>query len=182
MGKNKQQAAAEARSKKATSEVEPQPVAAVGPNPGQINGDTGKVNEQPKPNGKASPATVAAATQPAVVSKQTQTIETLKAGWVAKGVDLSKLTVKDDGKFKLLIVDEGWPTVRLGSTGGITVMELRSYASAFDAAMNGLELYQKQQAREQKKTVAAAPSQPAPKAAAPEAAKAPAAEKQSASA
>lgn len=153
MGTNKaQKQAAERAKKSATPEVQPTPVA-VGTNPGQINGDTGKVNP-PAP----APATVAAP------NKQQQTIEKIKEGWTAKGVDLSKLAIKDDGKFKLLIVDAGWPTVQIGPTGGITVLELKSYAKAFDAAMDGLSLYQKQQAREQKKAAATAPAPPAAKA------------------
>lgn len=160
MGKNKQQVATEARAKKATAKAAP--VEAVGPNPGQINGDTGKVNEQPKPEVKAAatPAT------PSQFTKQMQTIDKLKEGWTAKGVALDKLTVKDDGKFKLVVVAEGWPTVQVGPTGGITVTELKSYAKAFDAAMDGLALYDKQKAREQKKEAAAAPAR---KAATPEA-------------
>ncbi len=102
------------------------------------------------------------AAAPAQPNKQTETIERLKAGWTARGVNLDKLTIKDDGKFKLLIVDEGWPTVRLGSTGGITVVELKSYSSAFDAAMDGKELFEKQQAREQKKATTASAPAPAP--------------------
>jgi 2-keto-3-deoxy-6-phosphogluconate aldolase len=70
--------------------------------------------------------------------------------------------VKDDGKFKLVVVAEGWPTVQIGPTGGITVTELKSYAKAFDAAMDGLALYTKQKARETRKATATAP---APKAA-----------------
>jgi len=157
MAKNKQQVAAEARAKKSsTQEVQP----AVGTKPGQINGETGKVNEQaPAPTTK-------------VPSKQEQTIAKLKEGWTAKGVDLSKLSIKDDGKFKLVIVAAGWPTCTVGPTGGLGVTELKSYTKAFDAAMIGKELYDKQKAREQKKTAAAAP--PAPKA--------PVAEKQSVSA
>lgn len=154
MGKNKQQIATEARAKKtAASAQEAQPTA-----------------EQPKQVAQAAPAPPAAA--PAQPSKQVQTIEKLKEGWTANGVALDKLTVKDDGKFKLLIVDKGWPTVQVGASGGITVLELKSYAKAFDAAMNGLALYDKQKARDQKKsaTTAAPPT------------KAPVAEKQTASA
>lgn len=116
----------------------------------------------------AQPAAVAeqpkVATAPAAVatpSKQQTTIDKLKAAWTERKVDLSKLQVKDDGKFKLLIVDAGWPTVRVGNSGGITVMELRSYANAFDAAVDGLALYQKQNARDQKKVAVAAPAPPA---------------------
>lgn len=139
MGKNKQQIATETRAKKSDN-VQPA--------------------EQPKQ--EAKPATPAAATQPAVASKQTETIERLKAGWTAKGVNLDKLAVKPDGKFALLIVDQGWPTVQVGASGGITVLELKSYSKAYDAAMNGLNLYQKQKEREAKKAVtASAPPAPA---------------------
>jgi hypothetical protein len=130
MGKNIAQKQAEARAKAVTP-----------------------VTEQPK----AAPATVAAAA-PAAVSKQTTTIEKLMEGWKTKGVNLDKLTVKDDGKYKLLIVGKGWPTVQVGASGGITVLELKSYPNAFDAAMDGLTRYEKQQGREAKKangTVAA---------------------------
>jgi hypothetical protein len=161
MSKTKQQAAAEERASRKNQ-------SAVGKEPGQINGDTGKVNEAKQvvaeqPKTEAKPAATTTPATPATPSKQEQTIETLKAGWTAKGVDLSKLTIKDDGKFRLLVVAEGWPTVQVGASGGVTVLELKSYAKAFDAAMDGLALYQKQQAREAKKTAAAAP--PAPPAA-----------------
>jgi hypothetical protein len=121
--------------------------------------------EQPKaaePKAATQPAT------PAQPSKQDATIEKLKAGWTAKGVDLSKMTIKDDGKFKLLIVDAGWPTVQVGNSGGVVVLELRSYqCSGFDAALDGLARYEKQNSRDSKKAAAApapaiAKSEPAP--------------------
>jgi KTSC domain len=121
--------------------------------------------EQPKADVKPAAAVTTATPAQPVASKQDMVIAKLKEGWTAKGVNLDKLTIKDDGKFKLLVVDQGWPTVRLGSTGGITVVELKSYASAFDAAMDGLNLFQKQQAREAKKaTTASAPPAPPVKA------------------
>ncbi len=115
----------------------------------------------PTPTPEPAPAAVAA--QSTTPSKQDATLAKLKAGWEAKKVDLSKMTVKDDGKFKNVIVSEGWPTVRIGASGGITVLELKSYPDAFTAAMEGLERYTKQQAREQKKATAAAPPAPAEK-------------------
>lgn len=144
MAKSKQQRAAEERAQAAAPKAA-QPVA---------------VAEQPKP----APATAAPLPTP---SKQTATLDKLKAAWTEKKVDLSNMTIKDDGKFKLIIVDAGWPTIRVGNSGGITVMELRSYANAFDAAVDGLTLYQKQQARDQKKVAqpavaAAAPPAPTP--------------------
>jgi hypothetical protein len=111
-------------------------------------------------------ATVAAPTQP---NKQAVTIEKLKSAWTEKAVDLSHLTITDDGtKYKVLVVAEGWPTVAVGSSGGVTVRELKSYASAFEAALIGKELYDKQKAREAKKS-----SQPAPAPTTPQAAPAP---------
>jgi hypothetical protein len=142
MGQNKAQKQVAERAKK-TTEVQPQPAA-----------------EQPKHEVKpaATPAPAVAATP----SKQDATVAKLKAGWEAKKVDLSKMTIKDDGKFKNVIVAEGWPTVRIGASGGLAVLELKSYPDAFTAAMEGLDRYTKQQAREQKK--ATAPAAPAVKA------------------
>jgi hypothetical protein len=112
-----------------------------------------------QPTAPAQPAPPAAAsTQP---SKQQQTIDKLREAWMEKRVDLSKITIRDDGKFKLVIVDAGWPTVQIGPTGGIVVLELRSYSKAFEAAVDGLALYQKQQGRDAKKP-ATSPTQPAP--------------------
>ena len=92
--KNKQQKAAEERAQAAAPKAA-QPAA---------------VAEQPK---------VAAAPLP-TPSKQAETINKLKAAWTERKVDLSKMTIKDDGKFKLIVVDAGWPTVQIGPTGGIT--------------------------------------------------------------
>jgi hypothetical protein len=141
MGRNKQQTAAKKQAAEAT--------------------------EQPK---QEAPTPVAPTATPTPANKQTAAFDRLKAGWEAKGVDLSKMTVKPDGKFTLVVVGEGWPTVRIGVTGGLTVVELKSYVNPFDAAMIGKELFEKQKAREAKKAAAAAPAPAAPKA--------PAAEKQ----
>jgi hypothetical protein len=150
MGMNKAQKQAAQRAKKTTAQ-EVQPAA-----------------EQPKPEAEQKPAatSVPAAAAPAQPSKQMQTIEKLKEGWTAKGVNLDKLTVKDDGKFKLVVVADGWPTVQIGPTGGISLPAIKSYPKAFEAALEGDKLLAKQNAREAKKATATAP---APKAAAPEA-------------
>lgn len=142
MGQNKAQRAAAERAKAAAQPAAP---AAVGPNVGQINANTGKVNEAPA--------------QP---SKQTATLDRLKAAWTERKVDLSKMTVRMDGKFMLVTVADGWPVIQIGASGGIVLPQIRSYQKAFDAAIDGLALFQKQQARDQKKT-----SQPAPPPAAP---------------
>jgi hypothetical protein len=147
MGKNKQQAATEARVKKATAPAATQEVHQ-------------PAVEQPKPAATPAPAVAAPAAAPAQASKQMQTIEKLKEGWTAKGVDLSKLETKPDGKFLLVTVAPGWPIIQLGPTGGIVLPQIRSYAKAWDAAIDGLAVFQKQQARDQKKAATATPAQP----------------------
>jgi hypothetical protein len=124
-----------------------------------------------KPNGKVvepvTPVVVATpAPAPAQPNKQAEAIAKLKDGWLSKGISLDKLVIRDDGKYKMLVVAPNWPTVRVGGSGGITVMELKSYTSAYLAALDGLNLYQRQLEREAKRAVA----QPA----APTAEKAPA--------
>jgi hypothetical protein len=113
-----------------------------------------KTTATPKPAVETKAATPAPATPGP--SKQDQTIARLRAGWEERKIDLSKLAVKDDGKFKVLIVAAGWPSVQVGASGGITVLELKSYPDAFTGAMEGLDRYTKQQARDQKKAAAAA--------------------------
>jgi hypothetical protein len=148
MGQNKAQKEAAARAKKTTA----QPAAA----------------EQPKAEVKPA-ATPASAAAPVAASKQQVTLDKLKVAWAEKGVDLSKLEAKPDGKFLLVTVAAGWPIIQLGPTGGIVLPQIRSYQKAWDAALNGLEVFEKQNARDAKKASAAAPATPSPKAAAPEA-------------
>jgi len=155
MGKNNQQKQSEARKAAATNAA---PTA---------------VAEQPKPTPAPAPTPV-----PVAVSKQDATIQKLKDGWTAKGVDLSKLTIKDDGKFKVLQVTPEWPSVQVGASGGITVLELRSYPDGFTGAMEGLERFNKQKARDAKKATAPAAAPTAqPKAPEPQKATTPAARK-----
>jgi hypothetical protein len=161
MGKNKQQVATEARAKKTTPEVEPQPVAAVGPNPGQINGDTGKVNEQPKPNGKATPAAVAAATQPTVVSKQQLTIMRLTVAFrEQRQIEVKPEMLTQDGKYINLLIGKEWPVIQIGASGGIVLPVIKSYPKAFEAALEGDKLLARQNEREAKKNATTAPAQP----------------------
>jgi hypothetical protein len=127
---------------------------------------TAKPAVQPQPAVQPAPAPAptpaVAAPVPATPNKQTETIAKLTEAWKAKGVDLTHLTIRDDGKFKLIVVDAGWPTVQIGASGGITVVELKSYPSAFDAALIGKELYDKQKSREAKKSAAATAPAPTP--------------------
>jgi len=120
---------------------------------------------QPQPPAPAPTPAVAA--QPVAPSKQTQTLEKLKTAWTARGVDLSKMTVKPDGKFLYVTVGAAWPVIKLGPTGGIDLPEIKSYAKAFDAAVNADQLWQKQQERDKKKAATAAPAPTTPKPPAP---------------
>jgi glucan-binding YG repeat protein len=111
-------------------------------------------------------AATVAASVPATPSKQEVTIGKLKDAWIEKKVDLSKMQVKQDGKFILITVADGWPIVQIGASGGIVLPEIRSYPKAFEAALIGKELYDKQKSREAKKSSQPAPAptttQPAP--------------------
>jgi uncharacterized coiled-coil protein SlyX len=113
----------------------------------------------PAPAPTPAAATVAAPT-PAQPSKQEATIAKLKDAWIERKVDLSKMQVKQDGKFVLITVADGWPVVQIGASGGIVLPEIRSYPKAFDAAVDGLAVYTKQKERDAKKatTVAVAPT------------------------
>lgn len=120
--------------------------------------------QQPKPEVKPAATPAPAAAQPVAASKQQITLDKLKVAWAENGVDLSKLEAKPDGKFLLVTVATGWPVIQLGPTGGIVLPQIRSYAKAWDAALIGKELFDKQNARDQKKATAAAPAPPAAKA------------------
>jgi hypothetical protein len=126
--------------KKQQTKAEPQPAAS-----------TAQAPQAPKPMASAPAA------QPQPASKQQTTIGLLIEGWTKKGIDLSHIEVKDDGKYKLIVPGAGWPTIRIGSSGGIELPEIKSYPRAFDAALNGKELLEKQTARAAKKTAAPPP-------------------------
>jgi len=98
----------------------------------------------------------------ATPNKQRQTIDKLKAAWLERKIDIAKLTETQDGKFINVVVGEGWPVIAIGPTGGITLPQVRSYARAFDAAVDGLAIFQKQLARDAKKaTTSATAAKPA---------------------
>ena len=119
-----------------------------------------KAAEPPKPM-TATPTTPPQPT----ANKQSATVAKLKAAWLEEGIKFDQLTEKQDGKFCLLQPTPDWPIIRVGPTGGIELPQIRSYAKALDAAMDGLAIWQKQQARDAKKASTAAPAPPqAPKA------------------
>lgn len=109
--------------------------------------DAKKPEVQPQPQPAPATPTVGVKTQtaqPQPVSKQGSTITKLKEAWTAKGISLKVLVEKQDGKFVLLQPTLGWPIIRIGASGGIELPEIKSYPRAFDAAINGKELLDKQ--------------------------------------
>lgn len=96
---------------------------------------------------------------PVAPSKQEVTLDKLKSAWAERKVDLSKLTATPDGKFLVVKVDANWPEIVIGASGGIDLPQVKSYAKAFDAAVEGDVLLKKQTERAAKKS----PAPPTPK-------------------
>ena len=107
--------------------------------------------EAPQPQSQPThPPAPAAATQLGA-SKQQMTLEKLKAEWVKRGVDVSKIATAMDGKFMLVTVAPDWPVIKIGPSGGGELPQLKSYPKFFDAAIHADELWKKQQERMAKK-------------------------------
>lgn len=107
---------------------------------------------QPQP----APAPVVAAQVAAIApSKQQVTLETLKAAWTKRGVDLGKMKVRQDGKFILVTVGAGWPEIKIGPSGGGDIPAIKSFAKFADAAVIADELLAKQLARASKEAAPA---------------------------
>jgi hypothetical protein len=98
---------------------------------------------------------------PPVVTKQQATVAKLKAAWKEKGIKLDQLSERQDGKYTLLQPTSEWPVIRIGPTGGVELPAIRSYAKAWDAAVDGLAVWTKQQQRDHKKATQAATPAPA---------------------
>lgn len=105
--------------------------------------------EQAKP--EPAPAPVAA-TQTVTPSKQDAVLAQLREAWAARGVDLSHLETRTEGKTLIVKVGEAWPLVHIGFAGGLEIPEIRSYQKAMDAAVIGDELLKKQTERDAKRT------------------------------
>ncbi|MGA2101045.1 MAG: hypothetical protein ABSG34_08065 [Candidatus Sulfotelmatobacter sp.] len=110
------------------------------------------VKPEPQKEVRPQPAPAPTAPTPAVAttlgaSKPQMTLAKLREAWTAKGIDLSKLEAKVDGKFLNVQVDETWPLIVIGPGGGINLPQIKSYASAWDAAMDAKALLEKQTAR-----------------------------------
>jgi hypothetical protein len=119
-----------------------------------------KAAEPPKPTVPTPTPT----TQPQpTATKQSQVVAKLKQAWSEKGIKLDQLNERQDGKFILLQPTPEWPIIRIGPTGGVELPQIRSYAKAWDAALDGLAVWQKQQHRDQKKATATSAPAQAPK-------------------
>ena len=122
-----------------------------------------KKDAQPQP--QPAPPPVAGQTAPATPTKAEATLNKLKEAWTKRGVVLTKMIVRTEGKRTLVEVGESWPLIEIGHGGGITLPQIRSYANAFNAAVDGDKLFARQTERDSKK--AAASAQPAAKKPAP---------------
>jgi len=100
------------------------------------------------------------------VSKQQLAVMRLVVGLKEqRNIEVGEANLKQDGKF-IVIALEGWPEIAIGTGGGYTLPQVRSYAKAdLPTMLKADELWRKQQAREQKKAAATAP--PAAKTATP---------------
>jgi hypothetical protein len=110
-----------------------------------------------------NPAIVAnAVAAPAQKTKQQLTIEKLIATLVElRKISAKKIDMRNEGSKVIMLIAANWPAVEIGRAGGINIPALKSYASAFEAAIHGDELLAKQQQREAKALAAkAAPPTP----------------------
>jgi hypothetical protein len=114
--------------------------------------------KEPTPVQATTAKPIAPTPQPQPASKQSTTVTKLKATWLERKVNLDQLNERQDGKFVLLQPTPEWPVIRVGPTGGIELPQIRSYAKAWDAALDGMAIWQRQQARDQKKATATATS------------------------
>jgi hypothetical protein len=100
---------------------------------------------------------------PTPVSKQQVTLAKLKTAWQEKGINISKIAEKQDGRYLLVTVADGWPEIKIGPSGGGEIPLLKSYPKFFDACLIANELYAKQTAREARKAAAAVKLEPSEK-------------------
>lgn len=92
-----------------------------------------------------------AATAPATPSKQETTLQSLLKAWASRGVDVSKVEVNRNAKTWQINVGADWPLIEVGTAGGVVLPQIRSYGNAFQAALEGDQLWKKQQERDQRK-------------------------------
>lgn len=91
----------------------------------------------------------------ATPTKQETTLMKLSVELAKRDVTVKPEMLTADGKFLLLNIGPAWPTIRIGAAGGIELPQIRSYPKAFEAACEADKLWEKQQARDQKKVALA---------------------------
>jgi len=120
--------------------------------------------EQPKAT--EPKAEVKTPATPVPPSKQMQTIAKLTLAFKEqRQIEIVESMTKQDGKYILINIGAGWPVIRIGANGGVSLPEIRSYKEGMDTWMKADELLARQKSRGEKKAVAATPA--APKAAEP---------------
>lgn len=118
--------------------------------------------EQPKPVVEAQkPAAQPEAKKEEKLTKQTKVVAELLAAMKTAGLEASQ---KNDGKYIVISV-ASWgpmPTIVVGASGGLAIPEVKSYSRADVATMlKAKEMFDRQQARAEKKAIAATAA-PAP--------------------
>lgn len=94
-------------------------------------------------------------TTPVVISRQQQSLQNLKDALVAANINTDNLIEANEGSTLNVLVDDGWPTIRIGRSGGFDIKEVRSYPKADLATMvNAKALFEAQNARDAKRQAA----------------------------
>jgi len=86
--------------------------------------------------------------------KQKATVERLTLALNARNLDGMEINMSEEGNFLYVLVTgtaKPFPQIRIGKLGGIELPEIKSYPEAFEAAVNGDELLEKQSNREAKR-------------------------------
>jgi hypothetical protein len=182
MAKNKQQREAEARAKAAEAErtavgsdnptaIQEQMDAVAPMTLAEYDAKTAAIGaEQPIEQTAATPAPVPASV-PAVavavavpatqaVSKQQLSIMKLVVALrEQRQIEVKPEQLKADGKYILVLLGEAWPTIRIGTNGGVSLPEIASYKEGMSTWVTADALLAKKLARQEKK--AATPEQKA---------------------
>lgn len=105
---------------------------------------------------------VAAAPTPAPTKAEVTLLRLITAFREKKQITVTPDMLTTANNKVTIVIGQGWPTISIGRMGGVVVNELHSYGDPFEAALNGLELYQKQQGRDAKRLAAATAPAAAP--------------------
>lgn len=149
MGMNKAQRQAAARTKQAEADVNEQIEQEFPITPAQ------PPVEQPKQEVKA---TVTPAT-PAVSKQQLTVMRLVVELRKNRAIEVKPEHITNDGKYVLITVGGEWPVFRIGTNGGVSLPQIRSYKEGFESWMRADELLKKQTERDAKKAATRAPKQ-----------------------